>query len=251
MKCGFMSNKLILITGGNQGIGKSIVLEAIKNGYKVAFTYNCNKKEATEFLDTLSYKDVEAFQYTLGRRENVKKLLEDIQKRFNQTPSYLVNNAAVLIQKDFEKISDEEWDFVINTNLTGVFQLVQELIVKMKENNFGRIVNVSSIGGQVGGNLAVHYATSKAGLISFTKSMAKIYSKYNILTNCIAPGLVKTKMIEKELNTEAGKEKLKSIPVGKITNPDEIAKLTLFLLSEYNETITGQTINANGGMYFG
>ena len=250
MKCGTV-NKLILITGGNQGIGKSIVLEAIKNGYKVAFTYNSNKKEAIEFLDTLNFKDVEAFQYTLGKRENVKKLLEDIQKRFNQTPYYLVNNAAVLIQKDFEKISDEEWDFVINTNLTGVFQLVQELIVRMKENNFGRIVNISSIGGQIGGNLAVHYATSKAGIISFTKSMAKIYSKYNVLTNCIAPGLVNTKMIEKELNTEAGQEKLKSIPVGKITNPYEIAKLVLFLLSENNETITGQTINANGGMYFG
>ncbi len=99
----------------------------------------------------------------------------------------------------------------------------------MRENNFGRIVNISSIGGQIGGNLAVHYATSKAGLISFTKSMAKIYSKYNILTNCITPGLVNTKMIEKELNTPAGKEKLKSIPaLEKSTEPNEIAILTLF-----------------------
>ena len=121
----------------------------------------------------------------------------------------------------------------------------------MRKNNFGRIVNISSIGGQIGGNLAVHYATSKAGLISFTKSMAKIYSKNNILTNCITPGLVNTKMIEKELNTSAGQEKLKAILVDKITEPQEIARLALFLLSEENKTMTGQTININGGMYFG
>lgn len=251
MKCGTMNNKLLLVTGGNQGIGKSIVLDAIRCGYKVAFTYNSNHQESMDFLDELNNKNVEAFQFTLGKRENVKELLSNIQKRFNQLPSYLVNNAAILVQKDFEKITDEEWDLVINTNLTGVFQLVQELIVNMKENNFGRIVSISSIGGQVGGNLAVHYATSKAGLISFTKSMAKIYSKHNVLTNCIAPGLVNTKMIEKELNTEAGQEKLKSIPTEKITEAQEVAQLALFLLSEDNETMTGQTININGGMYFG
>lgn len=251
MKCGTMNNKLLLVTGGNQGIGKTIVIEALNSGYKVAFTYNSNEKEALEFVKELDNKDVDAFQFTLGKRENVNKLFGDIQKRFNQLPYYLVNNAAILIQKDFETISDEEWDLVLNTNLTGVFQLVQELISKMRENNFGRIVNISSIGGQIGGNLAVHYATSKAGLISFTKSMAKIYSKYNILTNCITPGLVNTKMIEKELSTQAGKEKLKSIPVGKLTEPNEIARLTLFLLSDDNQTITGQTINVNGGMYFG
>ena len=251
MKCGNMSNKLLLVTGGNQGIGKAIVLEAIKSGYKVALTYNSHEKEALEFVKELDNKDVEAFQFTLGTRENVKKLLLNIQERFNQLPSYLVNNAAILIQKDFETISDDEWNLVMNTNLTGVFQIVQELIINMRENSFGRIVNISSIGGQVGGNLAVHYATSKAGLISFTKSMAKIYSKYNILTNCITPGLVNTKMIEKELNTPVGQEKLKSIPVEKITEPQEIARLALFLLSEENKTMTGQTININGGMYFG
>ncbi len=251
MKCGNMKDKLLLITGGSQGIGKAIVLEAIKLGYKVAFTYNSKKDEALTFLDKIDNKDVEAFQFTLGKRENVKRLLLDIEKRFGQLPSYLVNNAAMLIQKDFETISDEEWDLVLSTNLTGVFQIVQELIVNMKENNFGRIVNISSIGGQVGGNLAVHYATTKAGVISFSKSMAKIYSKYNVLTNCIAPGLVNTKMIEKELNTKAGQEKLKSIPVEKITETDEIARLSLFLLSENNKTITGQTYNINGGMYFG
>ena len=251
MKCGNMSNKLLLVTGGNQGIGKVIVLEAIKSGYKVALTYNSHEKEALEFVKELDNKDVEAFQFTLGKRENVKRLLLDIQTRFNQLPSYLVNNAAILIQKNFETISDDEWDLVMNTNLTGVFQIVQELIINMRENNFGRIVNISSIGGQIGGNLAVHYATSKAGLISFTKSMAKIYSKNNILTNCITPGLVNTKMIEKELNTPAGQEKLKAIPVEKITEPQEIARLALFLLSEENKTMTGQTININGGMYFG
>lgn len=251
MKCGNMSNKLLLVTGGNQGIGKAIVLEAIKSGYKVALTYNSHEKEALEFVKELDNKDVEAFQFTLGKRENVKRLLLDIQTRFNQLPSYLVNNAAILIQKNFETISDDEWDLVMNTNLTGVFQIVQEFIINMRENNFGRIVNISSIGGQIGGNLAVHYATSKAGLISFTKSMAKIYSKNNILTNCITPGLVNTKMIEKELNTPAGQEKLKAIPVEKITEPQEIARLALFLLSEENKTMTGQTININGGMYFG
>ncbi len=251
MRCGNMENKLLLVTGGDKGIGKAIVLAALKAGYKVAFTYNTNHQEAKDLVAEVNTQDVKAFQFTLGKRENVKKLLDSIQKEFNQLPIYLVNNAGMLIQKDFETINDEEWDLVMNTNLTGIFQLVQELIINMKKQNFGRIVNISSIGGQVGGNLAVHYATSKAGLISFTKSMAKIYSQFDVLTNCIAPGLVNTSMIEKELNTKAGQEKLNSIPVKKITETEEIARLVLFLLSKENKTMTGQTLNINGGMYFG
>ncbi len=251
MKCGIMKNKLVLVTGGNKGIGKSIVKKLSKSGFDIAFTYNSNKEESKELEREFQNTNVKAYQFTLGKREGVSKLLKKIKNDFGALPLYLVNNAALLLQKDFNSIDDKEWNLILDTNLNGAFQLTQELIVNMEKHNFGRIVNISSIGGQVGGNLAVHYATSKAGLISFTKSMAKIYSKSNVLTNCITPGLVNTDMIKKELNTKAGKEKVESIPVGKITEPKEIARLCKFLLSKNNNTITGQTININGGLYFG
>ena len=121
----------------------------------------------------------------------------------------------------------------------------------MIEQQWGRIINITSIGGQWGGFNQVHYAASKAGLISFTQSMAKIYSKHGITSNSISPGLIATDMSENELNTDAGKEKVKNIPLGRLGTKQEISNIALFLASDEASYITGQTVNANGGMYFG
>ena len=121
----------------------------------------------------------------------------------------------------------------------------------MVKQGWGRIINIASIGGQWGGFNQVHYAAAKAGLISLTRSMAKIYSKYGITTNAVSPGLVGTDMVQRELNTEAGQEKVRNIPVRRIATPEEVTNVVVFLASEGASYITGQTINVNGGMYFG
>ena len=121
----------------------------------------------------------------------------------------------------------------------------------MKKQKWGRVVNITSIGGQWGGFNQVHYAAAKAGLINLTRSLAKIYSKYGITTNAIAPGLVLTDMAKKELGTAAGKKKVANVPIDRIASPKEIANVVAFLCSNEASYITGQTINVNGGMYFG
>ena len=121
----------------------------------------------------------------------------------------------------------------------------------MKEKGWGRIINISSIGGQWGGFNQVHYAAAKAGLISLTMSLARIYSKYGITSNAVAPGLVATDMSSAELETDAGREKVRNIPMGRIATVEEVAWVVVFLAGEDSSYITGQTINVNGGMYFG
>jgi acetoacetyl-CoA reductase/3-oxoacyl-[acyl-carrier protein] reductase len=140
---------------------------------------------------------------------------------------------------------------MLDVNLQGAFRTTQELLPNMIEKKWGRIINITSIGGQWGGYNQVHYAVSKAGLISFTQSIAKIYSKDGITSNSIAVGLVATEMSKNELNTKAGKAKVQNIPMGRLGTKEEIAKIALFLASDDASYITGQTINANGGMYFG
>jgi acetoacetyl-CoA reductase/3-oxoacyl-[acyl-carrier protein] reductase len=180
-----------------------------------------------------------------------RKSVREALARMDGTPEILVNNAAIADEKPFETITDRDWDLMLQTNLRGPFMLVQECLPGMIERRFGRIVNIVSIGGQWGGMRQVHYAAAKAGLINFTQSMAKLYSKDGLTSNAVSPGLVATDMTEAELNSEAGKQKAAQIPIGRIARPEEVAATVAFLVSEQAGYITGQTINVNGGMYFG
>jgi NAD(P)-dependent dehydrogenase (short-subunit alcohol dehydrogenase family) len=162
-----------------------------------------------------------------------------------------VNNAAIAQEKPFLEIADADWDRMLAVNLRGPFACAQEVLPGMLTLGWGRIVNISSVGGQWGGMLQVHYACAKAGLNNLTRSLAKLYSANGVTTNTVAAGLVSTTMIANELETEAGKAKVRNIPVGRIATPEEIADVVAFLVSDAASYITGQTINANGGMYFG
>lgn len=244
-----LDNSYVLVTGGSRGIGRAIVLHLMSLGYSVAFTYKADRHSAERLVQ--AYPSLKAFAFDAGDKQAADELAENLLAVYGRLPSYLVNNAAMLTQKPFSSISIDEWDEMLQVNLASVFRLTQLVSLSMQEKKFGRIVNMSSIGGQVGGNLAVHYSTTKAGLISFTKSMARVLSRDNVLTNAIAPGLVDTDMVAGELNTPEGNAKLASIPVGKMTSTEEVARLVAFLLSKENQTLTGQTINLNGGMYFG
>lgn len=246
-----LKDKVAIVTGASRGIGKAIAIEMAREGARIIVNYNNSKEGALEVIKEIQYiKGTSiAVRADITKRNEVRKMIDIAVENFGGI-HILVNNAGILQQKPFESITDNEWDRMFEVNMKGAFICTQECIPYMLKNNFGRIINISSIGGQWGGNLAVHYSATKAGIISLTRSLARIYSKDGINTNCIAPGLVLTEMSAKEMATEAGKEKLKSIPINRPANPEEIGRIAVFLASEDGSYITGQTLNANGGMLF-
>ena len=242
MQCGMqMNNKVVFVTGASKGIGEAIADYFLANNYLVAYGYN----------GTPISENVFNVQVDISSRESIKNAILLTQQHFGKNIDILVNNAAIAQEKDFLTISDDDWDTMLAINLRGAFSFTQEVLPKMIQNRWGRIINITSIGGQWGGFNQVHYAASKAALINFTQSIAKIYSKDGITSNAISIGLVATDMTENELNSELGQAKVKNIPMQRLGQKNEIASIANFLASNEASYITGQTINANGGMYFG
>jgi NAD(P)-dependent dehydrogenase (short-subunit alcohol dehydrogenase family) len=248
-----LKNKICLVTGGSRGIGEGIVRTLSEKGFKVAFTFN-NKEQLAQDLEN-ELKDnggnVKSFQMSIQDRESVISTIDEIKNFFNDSISVLVNNAAIAQEKPFNTITDRDWEFMLKVNLQGPFICTQEALPDMIKNQWGRIVNITSIGGQWGGYNQVHYAASKAALINFTQSIAKIYSREGITSNAVAIGLANTDMSDAELDSEEGKKKVENIPIGRVGSIEEIANTVSFLCLEDSSYITGQTINVNGGMFFG
>ena len=203
-------------------------------------------------LDTIRAKggDGVVLQGNLEKTKDCRNLVKQAIKAFGSI-GVLVNNAAFLHQQPFLDIPEEEWDKTFAINLKAPFTLAQEIFPHMKSNGSGKIINIASSGGQLGGPLAPHYAASKAGLICLTKSLARLGGPHNIIVNAISPGLVATDMITDELASPAGQEKLRQIPLGRTATPEEIATFVLFLASDESSYATGQTFNVNGGLYMG
>jgi NAD(P)-dependent dehydrogenase (short-subunit alcohol dehydrogenase family) len=248
-----MKNKICLVTGGSRGIGKGIVKKLSEKGYKVAFTFNTQEQLAQELENKINDNgsNAKSFQMLIEDRKSVVAALAKIKNHFNGFISVLVNNAAIAQEKPFDKITDIDWKTMLKVNLQGPFICSQEALPDMIKNRWGRIVNITSIGGQWGGFNQVHYAASKAALINFTQSLAKIYSHAGVTTNAVAIGLAETDMSGDELDSDEGKKKIENIPIGRIGTIEEIANTVSFLCSEEASYITGQTINVNGGMYSG
>lgn len=242
-------SRIALVTGASRGIGKAIASALLDQGYSVACGYHTNKDGALAL--TQAHPHALAVRIDIGARASIKRALAKVEKHFDRPVTLLINNAAIADEKPFASISDADWDRMLRTNLRGPFMAVQEILPAMVAEGFGRIVNIVSIGGQWGGMRQVHYAAAKAGLINFTQSMAKLYSKNGITSNAVSPGLVATDMAEKELRSKSGKAKAAQIPLGRIARASEIAAAVCFLCSQEASYITGQTINVNGGMYFG
>lgn len=242
-----MEKKLVFVTGGSGGIGENICKLLTESGFDVVVGYYKNKTSALSLSKKLNTLSV---QVDISKRSSIIKAIQKTQIHFGHSIDILINNAAISQEKPFENITDDDWDEMLVTNLKGVFSFSQEVLPKMKKKKFGRIINIASIGGQWGGYNQVHYAAAKAGVINFTKSLAKLYSKFGITSNTVSPGLVMTKMSKKEINSKSGKKKIASIPVGRLGTADEISHVVKFLCSEESSYVTGQTINVNGGMYF-
>jgi NAD(P)-dependent dehydrogenase (short-subunit alcohol dehydrogenase family) len=242
------AKKLALVTGASRGIGSAIARALLKNGYRVACGYHGHRAGASALMH--EFPDAYAIGIDVRRRASIRKAKTAIEKHFRASIDIVINNAAIADEKPLAEISDSDWDRMLETNLRGPFAIAQETLPAMTEKGWGRIVNIVSIGGQWGGMRQVHYAAAKAGLINFTHSLAKLYSRAGITANAVSPGLVATDMTEKELRSKAGKAKAAQIPVGRIGTPEEIAAAVVFLCSEEAGYITGHTINVNGGLYF-
>ena len=162
----------------------------------------------------------------------------------------MVNNAGINKPTDFEKIKEQDWDLILNTNLKGPFLVSQQIFPIMKKQRFGRIINISSVSGQYGGPRTVHYAVSKAGLISLGHCLSRFGANYNITVNNIAPGIIDTEMSKNVVKSKTGKEILSRILLKRSGHPEDVSNLAVFLASDDSSYITGQTYNVNGGLVF-
>lgn len=245
-----LSGRVALVTGGARGIGRAIALALAGAGADVAVGYRerADAADATaRDLEALGVRAL-ALQGDVARREDVRALIAATRERLGGV-HVLVNNAGVLQQKPLADITDSDWDRVLDVNLKGVFMCCQEVLPVMAEQGGGRIINIASSGGQLGGPLAVHYSASKAGVISLTRSLARVAAP-SIIVNCIAAGLIDTEMTQAELASLQGREKLSQVPLARPGLPEEVAAAALFLASTASY-MTGQTLNVNGGLHFG
>ena len=247
-----MASKLALVTGASRGIGAAIALALAKNNIKVILGYKSNRELAVKIQEKIKLNDgfAEVVEIDINERVKVKKAISFINDTFGPI-DILVNNAAIAQEIPFLEISDHDWDQMLGSNLRGPFICTQEVLPHMLNNQWGRVVNIVSIGGQWGGINQIHYASSKSGLIGLTKSLAKTFSKQGITFNAVSPGLIETDMTINELNSQQGKQKIHLIPIGRVGLAEEVASAVAFLVNPGSEYITGQTINVNGGMYFG
>lgn len=241
-----MKQRVALITGASKGIGKAIAQTMHEDGYMVLAGFNKTKIPTTES----EIKEIKPIHIDINSEESVAKAFEYIKKKYGYI-DVLVNNAAKAQPKDFLDITDLDWGEMISVNLMGAVRCTRFALPEMINNRRGRIINVASIGGQWGGINQVHYAASKAALINFTQSIAKLYSKYGVTSNAISPGLIETQMIVSELSRLENSSYLNKIPLGRLGDVKEVADAVAFLASLKASYITGQTLNINGGMYFG
>jgi acetoacetyl-CoA reductase/3-oxoacyl-[acyl-carrier protein] reductase len=239
-----LAQRLALVTGAGSGIGKAAAEALLAAGYHVACGYNANRAGA----EAIRHANAHAVKIDVASRASVKRAIAAARKHFGRDFDIVVNNAALVQEKPFDTITDADWDRMLAVNLRGAFITAQETLPGMLARKWGRIVNITSIGGQWGGMRQVHYAAAKAGLINLTHSLARLYSGDGITANAIAPGLVATGMIAKELKSKAGRQKAVQIPIGRITRPDEIAAGVVYLVSDAAGSVTGHTLNINGGL---
>lgn len=243
-----LKNKVVLITGGSRGIGAACVKLFSEAGADVAFTFQSNLKSSQKLVSKLSGAvQIKAYKINLQSESEIFQTVKRIISDFGRI-DVLVNNGGIWKYGEAEKMSLKEWEETIKINLTGTFLFTKAVIPSMKKNRFGRIINITSTAGQRGEANHSHYAASKGGVISFTKSLAAELGEYNITTNSVAPGWVDTDMTAKELsNKKYRKEVENEIPVRRIAAPEDIAGPVLFLASDLACHINGEILNVNGG----
>lgn len=243
-----MGNKVALITGGTRGIGRAIALKLSEEGYNIAISYINNNKKAQEVVDEIEKNNVKALaiKADVSKEEEVNNMMKVINKELGNI-DVLVNNAGITRDNLLIRMKTEDWDQVIDTNLRGVFLCTKAVARGMMKKRYGKIVNIASIVGISGNTGQGNYSASKAGVIGFTRSIAKELGSRGINVNAVAPGFIETDMTQ-VLEDNIKDEMLKSIPLNRAGKPEDVANLVVFLCSEKADYITGQVIHVDGGM---
>ncbi|MBU0744615.1 MAG: 3-oxoacyl-ACP reductase FabG [Gammaproteobacteria bacterium] len=242
-----MQNKVVLVTGASRGIGKAILLKLAQAGATpIGVDYNQEYADTISlFLKELGFKG-EGFAMDVTKQDSVDSAMEQITKKYG-APSILVNNAGITRDNLMLRMSQEEWDQVIDTNLTSVFRLSRICLRDMVKARWGRIINIASVVAFIGNPGQANYAATKAGIVAFSKSLASEVASRNVTVNCIAPGFIETEMTKK-LSDEQRERLLSVIPMKRIGDSDDVANAVEFLSSDKASYITGSTIHVNGGM---
>ena len=243
-----LQDKVVLITGASRGIGKAIAEECVKQGAKVAFTYISSEEKAKALEAELTADGgvAKGFKSDAGDFDQAQKLVEDVVAEFG-TVDVLVNNAGITRDTLLMRMTEQQWDEVINTNLKSAFNLTKAVQKPMLKARYGSIINMSSVVGVSGNAGQSNYAASKAGLIGFTKSVAQELGSRNIRCNAIAPGFIETEMTG-ALDEKVVQEWRNSIPLKRGGSPLDVANATVFLASDMSAYVTGQTLQVCGGM---
>lgn len=237
--------KLALVTGGTRGIGAAIARKLQKDGFEVVTTYIGRPDDANAFTEETGIK---AYKFDVTYFESCKEAIEKIEKEFGSSIDVVVNNAGITKDRFLHKMSPDEWNAVINTNLNSCFNITRNVIENMRQKKFGRIISISSINGLKGQIGQANYSAAKAGIIGFSKAIALENANKGITVNVIAPGYVGTDMVKK-IDPTILKGIVSQIPVGRLAEPSEIAALASYLSSDNAGFITGATFSINGGQY--
>lgn len=240
--------KVALITGGSRGIGKEIALKFASLGADVIINYSrsdIKAKEVIAEIENMGRKGL-IIQADVSKMEETIALIDKSLEKFNKI-DILVNNAGITKDNLLMRMTEEEWNDVLNVNLTGTFNVTKSLIRKMIKQKGGSIINITSVVGVSGNAGQCNYSAAKAGIIGFTKSLAKEVGKKSIRVNAIAPGFIETDMTNK-LSEEIKSEYTKKIPLNKLGKPEDIANMAVFLASDMSRYITGQIMIVDGGM---
>ena len=241
-------SKTVLITGASKGIGANMAIRFAEKGYNVVMNYNNSVQSALILQRSLkeSGYNVIAYKANVKNRLEVDLMIKEALYRFGSI-DILINNAGIANQSLITELSEQDWNDIIGVNLTGVFNCTQAVLPHMINQKSGKIINISSMWGEVGASCEVAYSAAKAGVIGFTKALAKEVGPSGITVNCITPGLIETSM-NQDLTVEDITAIVEDTPMGRIGSTDDVATAALFLSSDEAQFITGQILGVNGGL---
>lgn len=240
-----MIKRLALVTGGTTGIGASICSALKAEGYDVAANYITDENQAQSFASEIG---ASIYQWDVSDFDQCEKGVEKICADFGANIEILVNNAGIIKDRMMHKMTRPDWDAVIDVDLGACFNMSHAVIGKMREKEFGRIISISSINAQIGQIGQTNYSAAKAGVIGFTKSLARESASKKITVNAVAPGYTDTGMVE-TMPDEVLKAMISMVPMGRLAKPEEIARTIVFLAADESSFITGQTLSINGGLF--
>lgn len=241
-------NKKAIVTGGTRGIGKAIVKELVQNGCNVVFTYHSSDEIAKKIEEEFSTESVKVYgiKADASSFSQAEEVIKFALEKFGSI-DILVNNAGITKDNLLLRMTEQDFDSVVNANLKSVFNYTKAVLKIFLNQKFGKIVNISSVVGIIGNPGQANYVASKAGVIGFTKSNAKELASRNINVNCVAPGFIETDMTEK-LTEQQKQAILNNVPIKRLGKPEDVAKAVVFLCSNDSDYITGQVITVDGGL---